>query len=112
MVGGLGPLELTILLGLFFVLFGAQRLPELANALGRSKGEFQKGLAETTQLGDTARTVADLEAGGRTPDQVLMDRAKALGLNPAGMPVDELENKVKALEAINAESDDATSDDA
>ncbi|MGB0378021.1 MAG: twin-arginine translocase TatA/TatE family subunit, partial [Poseidonia sp.] len=40
MVGGLGPLELSILLLLFFVLFGAQRLPELANALGRSKGEF------------------------------------------------------------------------
>jgi sec-independent protein translocase protein TatA len=57
MVGSLGPLELTILLGLFFVLFGAQRLPEMANALGRSKGEFQKGLAETTQLGDAARTV-------------------------------------------------------
>ena len=30
MVGGLGPLELSILLLLFFVLFGAQRLPELA----------------------------------------------------------------------------------
>ena len=39
MVGGLGPLEVSILLLLFFVLFGAQRLPELANALGRVKGE-------------------------------------------------------------------------
>ena len=65
MVAGLGPLELAILLGLFFVLFGAQRLPELANALGRSKGEFQKGLAQTNQL--AASTVADLDAGGRTP---------------------------------------------
>ncbi|MGB0611327.1 MAG: twin-arginine translocase TatA/TatE family subunit, partial [Poseidonia sp.] len=41
MVGGLGPLELTSLLGLFFILFGANKLPEMANALGRSKGEFQ-----------------------------------------------------------------------
>ena len=65
MVGGLGPLELSILLLLFFVLFGAQRLPELANALGRSKGEFQKGLSEVTAAGDSARTIADLEAGGR-----------------------------------------------
>ena len=61
MVGGLGPLELSILLLLFFVLFGAQRLPELANALGRSKGEFQKGLSEVTAAGDSARTIADLE---------------------------------------------------
>ena len=100
MVGGLGPLELSILLLLFFVLFGAQRLPELANALGRSKGEFNKGLNEVTSIGDTARTVADLEAGGRTPDQVLMERAKAVGLEPAGMPIDELKKKVEALEAL------------
>ena len=105
MVGGLGPLELSILLLLFFVLFGAQRLPELANALGRSKGEFQKGLSEATSIGDSARTVADLEAGGRTPDQVLMDRAKAVGIDPAGMPVEELEKKVAALEALNEESE-------
>ncbi len=102
MVGGLGPLELSILLLLFFVLFGAQRLPELANALGRSKGEFQKGLNEVSSMGDAARTVADLEAGGRTPDQVLMDRAKAVGLEAAGMPLDELEKKVEALEALQS----------
>jgi len=105
MVGGLGPLELSILLLLFFVLFGAQRLPELANALGRSKGEFHKGLNEATALGDSARTIADLEAGGRTPDQVLIDRAKAVGIDPAGMPVEELEKKVAALEALNEESE-------
>ena len=105
MVGGLGPLELSILLLLFFVLFGAQRLPELANALGRSKGEFHKGLNEATALGDSARTIADLEAGGRTPDQVLIDLAKAVGIDPAGMPVEELEKKVAALEALNEESE-------
>jgi sec-independent protein translocase protein TatA len=101
MIGGLGPLELTILLGLFFVLFGAQRLPELANALGRSKGEFQKGLTETTAAVKATSTIADLEAGGRTPDQQLIERAKSLGLDPVGMDVGELETKVKALEALN-----------
>ena len=53
-------------------------------------------------MGEAARTVADLEAGGRTPDQVLMDRAKAVGLEPAGMPVEELEKKVEALEALQS----------
>jgi len=105
MFGGLGPLELSILLLLFFVLFGAQRLPELANALGRSKGEFHKGLNEATALGDSARTMADLEAGGRTPDQVLIDRAKAVGIDPAGMPIEELEKKVAALEALSTENE-------
>ena len=106
MVGGLGPLELSILLLLFFVLFGAQRLPELANALGRSKGEFHKGLNEATTLGDTSQTIVDLEAGGRTPDQVLMDRAKALGLDPSGMSVEDLEKKVEALEALQSDEED------
>ena len=71
----------------------------MANALGRSKGEFHKGLSEAT----TVATVTDLEAGGKTPDQVLMDRAKAVGIDPAGMAVDELEKKVTALESLTDE---------
>ena len=94
MIGGLGPLELTSLIGLFFILFGAERLPKMANALGRSKGEFQKGLT------DTSRTITDLDAGGRTPSQQLAERARAVGLDPAGMEVDELERKVSALESM------------
>ena len=96
MIGGLGPLELTVLIGLFFILFGAERLPKMANALGRSKGEFQKGLS------DTSRTLNDLEAGGRTPSQLLAERARSVGLDPAGMEVDELERKVAALESMDS----------
>ena len=43
------------------------------------------------------------KAGGKTPDQILMDRAKAVGIDPEGMPVDELEKKVKALETLTDE---------
>ena len=95
MIGGLGPLELTILVGLFFILFGAERLPKMANALGRSKGEFQKGLE------DTSRTITDLEAGGRTPAQQLNERARAVGIDPVGMEIDELERKTAALESMD-----------
>ncbi|MEC7261042.1 MAG: twin-arginine translocase TatA/TatE family subunit [Candidatus Thermoplasmatota archaeon] len=94
-----GPLEIIILLGIFFILFGAERLPKMANALGRSKGEFHKGLNEAT----TVATITDLEAGGKTPDQVLMDRAKAVGIDPTGMALDELEKKVAALESLSDE---------
>ncbi len=90
-----GPLEIIILLGIFFILFGAERLPKMANALGRSKGEFHKGLTEAT--------ITDLEAGGKTPDQVLMDRAKAVGIDPTGMAAAELEKKVTALESLSDE---------
>lgn len=92
-----GP-EVLIIIVVFFVLFGARRLPELANALGRSKGEFHKGLQEATSLPREAQTIADLEAGGMTPDVALVQRAKALGLDPTGMSPDDLQRKVEALE--------------
>ena len=95
-----GTTELLILLGLFFVLFGAERLPKMAKALGQGKGEFQKGLAQTNNARDT---LVDLEAGGRTPEQVLAERAKAVGINPAGMTSADLEKKVSALESLDSE---------
>ena len=100
MIGGLGPLEITILVGLFFILFGAERLPKMAHALGRSKGEFQKGLTNTSQ------TLTDLEADGRTPSQLLAQRARAVGIDPAGIEVAELERKVAALELLDSSSEE------
>ena len=40
---------------------------------------------------------------GRTPDQVLIERAKAVGIDPTGMNPDELKKKVAALEKIESE---------
>jgi sec-independent protein translocase protein TatA len=101
MIGGLGPLEMFVLVAIFFVLFGAERLPKMANALGRSKGEFQKGLADTSRAVDPTKAIEDMDAGGRTAEQRLFERAKAVGIEPAGMEMSELEAKVKALEALN-----------
>ena len=103
MIGGLGPLEMFVLVGVFFILFGAERLPKMANALGRSKGEFQKGLADTTRAADPSKMIEDLDAGGRTAEQRLFERAKAVGIEPAGMEVSEIEKKVKALEGLGSE---------
>jgi sec-independent protein translocase protein TatA len=43
---GLGYQELLIILLIVLVLFGAQRLPELARSLGSSVKEFKKGVQE------------------------------------------------------------------
>ena len=105
MIGGLGPLEMFVLVGLFFVLFGAERLPKMANAIGRSKGEFQKGLADTTRAADPTKAIEDMNAGGRTAEQRLFERAKAVGIEPAGMEIEALEKKVNALEALESEDE-------
>jgi sec-independent protein translocase protein TatA len=43
---GLGSQELLVILVIVLVLFGANRLPELARSLGSSLREFKKGVNE------------------------------------------------------------------
>jgi sec-independent protein translocase protein TatA len=43
---GLGMQELVIILAIVMLLFGAQKLPELARGLGRSVSEFKKAQSE------------------------------------------------------------------
>jgi sec-independent protein translocase protein TatA len=43
---GLGTQELVIILIIVLVLFGANRLPDLARSLGSSVKEFKKGVNE------------------------------------------------------------------
>jgi sec-independent protein translocase protein TatA len=43
---GLGYQELLIILVIVLILFGANRLPELARSLGSSLKEFKKGVNE------------------------------------------------------------------
>jgi sec-independent protein translocase protein TatA len=62
-VGGLGPVELFIIMALIVLLFGAKKLPELARASGQAMGEFQRGRAE---IEDEIRSVTE----GRVEDEV------------------------------------------
>jgi len=43
---GLGYQELLLILVIVLILFGAQRLPDLARSLGSSVKEFKKGVSE------------------------------------------------------------------
>jgi sec-independent protein translocase protein TatA len=43
---GLGYQELMVILVIVLLLFGAQKLPELARGLGKSMSEFKKGQSE------------------------------------------------------------------
>ena len=43
---GLGAMEILIILVIVLILFGAQRLPDLARSLGSSVKEFKKGVNE------------------------------------------------------------------
>ena len=45
---GLGSQELFLILIIAVVLFGANKVPELARSLGRSMNEFKRGMSEDT----------------------------------------------------------------
>ncbi|OLD38022.1 MAG: Sec-independent protein translocase TatA [Candidatus Rokubacteria bacterium 13_1_40CM_2_68_8] len=53
---GLGYQELLIILVIVLILFGANRLPELARSLGSSVKEFKKGVNEIKTEDATAAT--------------------------------------------------------
>jgi sec-independent protein translocase protein TatA len=54
---GLGYQELLIILVIVLILFGANRLPELAKSLGSSVKEFKKGVSEADKA-DAAAAAA------------------------------------------------------
>jgi len=45
---GLGPMELLLIFLAILLLFGAKRLPEIAQGLGRGIKEFRKSVKDTT----------------------------------------------------------------
>jgi len=45
------------------VVFGASKLPDIARNLGRSSGEFKKGLKEGNEVADDTETAAPPASG-------------------------------------------------
>ena len=45
-----GPWQIALLVLVIVLIFGSKKLPELARALGKAKGEFKKGTAEGEAL--------------------------------------------------------------
>ncbi|MAT48335.1 MAG: twin-arginine translocase TatA/TatE family subunit [Euryarchaeota archaeon] len=94
----IGPPEIAVILIIFFLLFGAERLPKLARSMGQAKGEFQEGLSEVTNIPEKKKTFTDLDAGGRTPEQKLADDAKNAGIDPTGMDTDSIKDELEEKE--------------
>ena len=59
---GLGYQELLVILVIVLILFGANRLPELAKSLGSSVKEFKKGINEAKAEDTPARKEEEKKA--------------------------------------------------
>jgi len=62
MPGPLGSQELLVILAIVLLLFGANKLPELARSLGQAKKEFKKGIEEEEEEEDKEKEKKKEEA--------------------------------------------------
>jgi sec-independent protein translocase protein TatA len=49
MLGGLGPMELIIILLIVILLFGGKKIPEIAKGLGKGIRDFKSSMAGTSE---------------------------------------------------------------
>ncbi len=90
-----GTVEIAIVVGLFFILFGPTQLPKLARSLGQAKTEFNRGL---TEGGGEDTTEADMDRGGRTENVALAEDAASKGIDVEGKTIDEVKEEVQSSE--------------
>lgn len=102
----LGAEELVLILLLFFLLFGADKVPELARGLGRfqarigaAKREFEREVKSTEERErdelqaferERERKVAEAVSVEAEERARLEQAARALGIDPAGKSDDDL----------------------
>ena len=70
-----GPWQILLVLAIILILFGGKKLPELARALGKAKGEFKKGTQEGERLlaegGDDKPKLTQQEADAKSTPEVV-----------------------------------------
>ncbi|MCP8323533.1 MAG: twin-arginine translocase TatA/TatE family subunit [Candidatus Methylarchaceae archaeon HK02M2] len=81
------------------LLFGAKKVPEMARAFGRAKGEFERGKQEIDkELKEITKTPSKKE---ETEREKLIKAANSLGINTQGKTDEQLREEIQA--AINKE---------
>lgn len=63
---GLGPWELLLIFLAILLLFGAKRLPDIAQGMGKGIREFKKAMKDTT---DEIKSAADMDADAPSNDK-------------------------------------------
>lgn len=93
------PLE-TLIAGIIIlalIIWGPNKIPELARALGRAKREYEKasrGLEEEINKMAQLSSTEDSQSLSRTSDDKLIEIAKSLGITTEGKTRDEIAKEI------------------
>ncbi|SRR5581483_891098 len=92
---GLGGEEIALVLVIIVVFFGAAKIPELARAMGRAKGEYQKGMKEGEQMAREA-ALKDAPPMEAVEDQKVRKAAREMGIPVEGRPLTDIKADMRA----------------
>jgi sec-independent protein translocase protein TatA len=92
----LDPLELVTIIGAIaiFLIWGPNKIPELARALGRAKGEYQKAANEIDQFTKEAIKMADQPKMPQPQPDKIIEIAQQLGISTVGKTRDEIADEI------------------
>ena len=108
MIGGIGPLEIGVILLLIVLLFGASKVPELARAFGQAVGEFKrarreaeleyKKIEESITGSEEEIPSAEVKAAAKrkSEDVNIKEVAAYMGIDTEGKTEDELKEEIQA----------------
>lgn len=87
-LAAIGAPEVALIIVVIILFFGAAKIPDLARALGRAKGEFEKGSRE--HLAAKEPTPEDAER------ERVMKAARELGIPTEGRSLSDIKADVRA----------------
>jgi sec-independent protein translocase protein TatA len=90
------PVQLIIIGVIVIALFlwGPQKIPDLARALGRARREFDEASKNVTDVATGTAVTTAKPAPEKTGDQMLIDTAKALGLPTEGKTREQISQEI------------------
>ncbi|HVM46359.1 MAG TPA: twin-arginine translocase TatA/TatE family subunit [Candidatus Thermoplasmatota archaeon] len=88
-LAAIGAPEVALIIVVIILFFGAAKIPDIARALGRAKGEFEKGSRENAQPPREA-TMEDAER------ERVLKAARELGIPTDGRSLSDIKADVRA----------------
>ena len=83
---------LWIILFAVVLLFGAKKIPEIARAFGRAKGEFERGKKD---IDKEIKDMNEFSENQETDRTKLLKAAEALGIDTSGKSDEQVRNEIQ-----------------